>query len=383
MKINIFTKISLWILAVFIFFSLIAKPTPAVYDPLSVPNNKIGIHILFPTELEKAKELVNSNGGQWGYVTIPIQSGDKDIKKWQHFMDEAKRLKLIPILRLATHGDYFKKKSWKKPTEADIVDFANFLNSLEWPVKNRYVIVFNEVNRADEWEGEANPSEYAKILSYSSSLFKNRNEDFFIISSGMDNAAATGNGNYSQYDYFRLMNEAVPGIFNQIDGFSSHSYPNPAFSTPPNVNSKMSIASFLYETQLINSLSFKRLPVFITETGWDQTLISEKQIGDYFKIALDSVWNYSQIVAITPFLLHSGPGPYEKFSLIKNDGNKNEVFRSIEGYRKIKGSPITNSSPAFFKEKEAVLPTKKFSHSLEDESGKELKMFVKWLLIPL
>jgi len=76
----------------------------AVYDPLTLPNNKFGIHILFPSELEKAGELVNSNGGQWGYVTIPIQVADKDLVKWQKFFDEAKRLKIIPIIRLATES---------------------------------------------------------------------------------------------------------------------------------------------------------------------------------------------------------------------------------------------------------------------------------------
>src|SRR3989344_4339022 len=109
----------------------------AIYDPLSVPNNKIGIHILFPDEIEKASELVNSSGGDWGYTVIPIQSSDKDLKKWQ-----------------------------------------NFLDSLEWPTKNRYVIVFNEVNRADEWEGKSDPADYARLLSYATIVFKSKNPDF-------------------------------------------------------------------------------------------------------------------------------------------------------------------------------------------------------------
>ncbi|MFI5265547.1 MAG: hypothetical protein ACHQT7_02265, partial [Candidatus Levyibacteriota bacterium] len=40
-------------------------PAFAVSDPLSRPNNFVGIHILFPQELEQAKNLVNSSGGQW------------------------------------------------------------------------------------------------------------------------------------------------------------------------------------------------------------------------------------------------------------------------------------------------------------------------------
>ncbi|HVZ67767.1 MAG TPA: hypothetical protein VG917_05940, partial [Patescibacteria group bacterium] len=66
--------LALFILVSFLF--LIPKHVDASYDPTSKPNNIFGIHILFPTELDKAAKLVNTNGGDWGYVTIPIQYGD-------------------------------------------------------------------------------------------------------------------------------------------------------------------------------------------------------------------------------------------------------------------------------------------------------------------
>jgi len=371
-----------------ITFLLITSISPsityAIYDPTTRPNNKIGIHILFPTELSKAKDLVNSSGGEWGYVTIPIQAGDKDIKKWQSFMDEAKNLKLIPIIRLATEGDYFHKESWKKPTYDDILDFANFLDSLNWPVKNRYIIAFNEVNRSDEWAGLANPEEYAQILSFTVDTFKSKNEDYFVISSGMDNASITRNGTYSQYDFFRMMNESVPGIFDKIDGYSSHSYPNPAFSVPPDVVTKTSISSFIFEKQLINTMSNKDLPIFITETGWDQKEVTEKKSAEYFNEAITSTWKDNKIIAITPFLLYSGPGPFEKFSFIKNDGSKSEVFKTIEKLSKTKGNPIINQSTKKLDSKTLTdLPVKDFSETNENEEGKEVKYFVKWLLLPL
>lgn len=371
------------VLVVILIFLLFPNKSFAVYDPLSVPNNKIGVHILFPTELDKARELINSSGGDWGYVTIPIQAGDKDLKKWQDFMNDARTLHLIPIVRLATEGDYFNKATWRKPTDADILDFANFLSSLNWPTKNRYIVVFNEVNRSDEWNGEANPAEYARILSYAVTLFKSKSPDFFIISSGMDNASISRNGSYSQYDYFKLMNDAVPGIFNQFDGFASHSYPNPGFISSPDAKTRSSISSFILERDEINSMSSKKLPVFITETGWDQSKISDKQVGDYFKQALDGAWNDPGIVAITPFLLNAGPGPFEKFSLVKNDGNKNEVFKAIESYQKIKGSPFLTPAKKVLATQDSDLPTKDFSDSKENDSGREIKYFVKWLLLPL
>ena len=138
------------LLLFFAVFLILVKPASAAENPLAVANNKIGVHILDPSEVSAAAELVNHNGGDWGYVTIPIQTGDENFAKWQAFMDNCKQYHLIPIIRLATQDDYSNTEFWRKPTEDDIVNFANFLNSLEWPTKNRYIIVFNEVNRADE-----------------------------------------------------------------------------------------------------------------------------------------------------------------------------------------------------------------------------------------
>ena len=55
------------------------------YDPASVPNNRVGVHILDPNEINDAAKLINSSGGDWGYVTIPIRSNDRDRDKWLKF----------------------------------------------------------------------------------------------------------------------------------------------------------------------------------------------------------------------------------------------------------------------------------------------------------
>ncbi len=91
----------LFFLITIVFASLIFNnKVNAFFDPLEKANNFFGIHILFPSELDQASSLVNSTDGAWGYVTIPIQSSDKDLVKWQSFMDEAREKKLIPIIRL-------------------------------------------------------------------------------------------------------------------------------------------------------------------------------------------------------------------------------------------------------------------------------------------
>jgi hypothetical protein len=322
------------------FLFLLPQKTFAIVNPLAVPNNKFGIHILFDSELQQASQLVNSGGGQWGYVTIPIQAGDRDLVKWQSFMDSCKKLHLIPIIRLATQGDYFNTQVWSKPTYADILDFANFLNSLNWPVANRYVIIFNEVNRGDEWGGAASPAEYAQLLSYASTVFKSRSVNFFIISAGLDNAAPSQGTTYmNDLDFMRQMNQAVPGIFNQVDGLASHSYGNPGFAQPPNSTNPVGTGTFLFEEQLAKSMSNKDFPIFITETGWSSDAVSEQTIAQYYLQALQSVWTDSHIVAITPFLLNAQDGPFSQFSFMDAGGQLSKVYKLIHDLPKISGKP--------------------------------------------
>lgn len=336
-------KFFLSLIFTIILYSLFFIPNNkafAIEDPRLLPNNKFGIHILFPSELEQAAKLVNSNGGDWGYVIIPIQATDRDLIKWQSFMDQAKLLHITPIIRLATDGDYFNTAVWRKPSPDDVLDFANFLNSLDWPTKNRYISVFNEVNRADEWGGAVNPEEYAQLLSYATTVFKSKNEDFFIISAGLDNAAPNQGTEYmNEYTYLQQMQTAVPGVFAQIDGIASHSYPNPGFSQPPTVNTSKSIYSFEYEKQLIDSYANRSLPVFITETGWTAEGISDETRAAYYQEALTNVWNDPDIVAITPFLLQGSGGPFEKFSFLKTDQSETKQYQAYKNMIKVKGLP--------------------------------------------
>lgn len=334
-------------LSVFFLLSLIFTGNAvAVYNPLSVPNNKYGIHILFPSELQEAAKLVNGAEGEWGYVLIPIQAGDKDLEKWQQFMDDAKKLKLVPIIRLATEGDYFNTSVWRKPKEEDILDFANFLDSLQWPLKHRYIIIFNEVNRADEWGGTVNPQEYASLLSYAVTVFKSKSDEFFIISAGLDNAAPNAPGYMNQYDYIRAMNVSVPGIFNQVDGLSSHSYPNPAFSQPPHVSTSRSIASFQFEREMIKQMtSGKELPVFITETGWTGDIIADELRAEYYRHAFENTWSDPGLVTVIPFILTANAGPFKQFSFLNENGAPTKQYEMFRSLPKTKGRPILTKEP--------------------------------------
>lgn len=326
---------------VFIFLSFCSSVAPAfaVENPLDKPNNKIGIHILFTTEVQDASLLVNTNGGDWGYITIPIQSTDRDLKKWQTFMNACKKSHIIPLVRLATDVNT-TTGTWEKPRLTDIIDAATFLNQLDWPTKNRYVIVYNEVNRGDEWGGTVSPSEYASLLSFAVTVFKSKSSDFFIISSGMDNAAPNKGSLYmNEYEYMRQMNQAIPAIFYQIDGLASHSYPNPGFSQSPNSQNSMGVASFKYERQFVKETTGKDLPVFITETGWSSNSVDDGQKIHYYQDVFATIWNDPGIVAITPFLLEAQNAAFQQFSFLSGTHSATKQYTMLRNLPKVKGIP--------------------------------------------
>lgn len=356
----------------------------AVYDPVSVDNNKYGIHILFPDEITEAANLVNSTGGDWGYVTIPIRASERNIIKWQKFMNDCKIYHIIPIIRLATEGDYFIKDSWEKPSNYYAIDFANFLNSLDWPTKNRYVVIFNETNRGDEWGGTPSASEYADILNNAVTAFKQRSDKFFIIMGGLDNASVDINGvSENQFNYMREMNEAVPGIFERIDGLAVHAYPNPAFASPPSYLGTNSIYSFNYENDLILELTGKTLPIFITETGWSSDKVSIDTQVNYYKNAFSGVWSDKNIVAVTPFILSAGV-PFRQFSFIV-DNKKTNLYLSFLQTPKVKGTP--QIEPDVFQKllpKTTDLSIKSFkdvfTKTIFNKVNKQTRDFLKWML---
>ncbi len=299
----------------------------AVVDPLQRPNNKFGIHLAVADEqdLEDAARLVNSSGGRWGYVTLVIQENDRNREKWQRVFDKMRRLQLIPIVRLAT---YPEGNSWRQPNPEDARAWAEFLDSLNWVVKNRYIVLFNEPNHATEWGGRVNPEAYAEVAYAFAKELKKTNEDFFVMLAGFDQAAPNQPPLYlDEAEFFRrmfkrLQENGVNSVFDYIDGLASHSYPNPGFSASPYALGKGSVRGYLWELSYLSYLGVgKSLPVFITETGWLRG--SETKVAENFRAAFTNVWLPDpQVVAVTPFVLNYQSQPFLGFSWKKEGSDE-------------------------------------------------------------
>lgn len=327
----------------FLLFFVFASKALAVYDPVSVPNNRFGIHIIDPVDLEDAAKLVNSSAGDWGYVTLVITQTQRDSKRWQQVFDRARRLHLIPIVRIATQplGDI-----WEKPSSGDIEGWVSFFNSLNWVTQNRYVVIGNEPNHAKEWGGEINPEEYAGYLDEFASKLKGASSDYYVLPSGFDASAGNSKETMDEVAFLRKMFTAKPELFANIDGWASHSYPNPAFSGPENGFGRGSVRSYDWELSVLRGLGVsKELPVFITETGWAHNGNTDK-LGQKFTFAFANAWSDKRVVAVTPFVLSYSEAPFATFSWKSKEGNYYGFYSDVQKLAKTKGEPLQQDKGA-------------------------------------
>ncbi len=317
----------------------------AINNPLEQPNNKYGIHVASMNDLRDAQTLVNSSGGDWGYVTFVIQSGDRNKDYWQYIFDELRQMHLIPLVRIATQPN---KDYWEKPNVTEIDHWVSFLNSLNWVTENRYIIVGNEPNHAKEWGNSISPEEYADYLVTFSKKLKTANTDFFVLPAGLDLSAGNTLQTMDAEIFLRRIHSSSPEFFNSIDGWTSHSYPNPDFTGNVFDMGKRSIEGYKWEQGYLKSLGIvKNYPIFITETGWakydkkttkNTRLLSEEQIANNYIDAFTKVWIDPDIVVITPFLLNYTHEPFDVFSW-KNEFGFYSYYEKVRSLSKIEGQP--------------------------------------------
>ncbi len=319
------------------------------------PNNKFGIHLGVVTDIElrNASALVNSSGGEWGYVTFVINEKEMDKHRWQQVFEQMRELHLIPIVRLATS---FANGSWRRPDPQEAEKWANFLNSLNWVVKNRYIVLFNEPNHGDEWGGQTSPENYGEVAYNFARTLKEKNPDFFVMPAGFDSASPHKPPNFEDEEIFLrqmfsyLVKENKP-IFNYLDGWASHSYPNHGFIGSPWDEGRNSVKNYLWEETFLNRLGIdKKLPIFITETGWPHAEGKNYQRGLYtqdavalnFRTYFNRMTSDSRVMAVTPFILNYQDVPFDHFSWqrLGNQSGFYPQYEAVSQLPKTKGDPI-------------------------------------------
>jgi len=314
--------------------------------PILASDNIFGLHLTQTEDIYQAKDIINSNNGDWGWSTIVLNSQKLDKTEWQNFFDNCRKFHIIPIIRIATSAD---GDNWKRPEFSEIDNLANFLNSLNWPTKNQYIILFNEVNHAQEWGGEVSVKDFADKAIYTIDKFKKTNPNFYILSSGLDLAAPDNLPNFqSAESFYQELYNYKPEYFDKIDGLSSHSYPNHGYIGTPKDTGEHSIVGYKWELEYLQKLGVtKNLPVFITETGWPHRE-GVKKNNDYFTTETSSnflidalnLWSQDKNVqAVTPFIFNYTQEPFDHFSWLDKDEKLYPSYQKLINLPKNKNRP--------------------------------------------
>lgn len=308
--------------------------------------NIFGLHLTQFSDINSAKEIINSQGGDWGWATIVARPDQFDRQAWQDFFNNCRKYHVIPIVRLATIVD---NSNWKQPSYSDIDNLANFLNSLNWPTKRRHIILFNEINHGAEWGGAVDIKSYTDIAIYSVNKFKSLNQDFFILGSGLDLASPEKPPEFkSAGNVYREINGYKPEYFQLIDGIASHSYPNHGFVGTPSDTGQHSIRGYQWELSFLKSLGInKDYPVFITETGWPHREGESPKNNFYttdttakFLIKAMNVWSGdSRVQAVTAFIYNYPNEPFDHFSWLDKDEKLYQKYQQIVDMPKSKNRP--------------------------------------------
>lgn len=330
---------------VFLIFLLLLWQS-AAKPILASDRNIFGLHLTQPSDIAQAKEIINSSGGQWGWVTITIRQDQLNTSTWQNFFDQCRRDHLIPIVRLATS---MQPGSWRQPQKSDIDSMSIFLASLNWPSNQKHIILFNEINHASEWGGSIDIKGFTNIAIYATQKFKSLDPNFYILSPGLDLAAPAKLPQYqSAANVYREIYLYNPDYFKNIDAIASHSYPNHGYIGLPSDEGQHSIHGYDWELAYLKTLGVSQTyPIFITETGWphqegetaNNQYYSADTAATYLTQAFAQWSADSRIVAVTPFIFNYPYAPFDHFSWLQKD---NKLYPS---YQQIIDIPKSTNHP--------------------------------------
>jgi hypothetical protein len=333
-----------------------ATPVPAAIAASPIPygpvaGQKRGIHLLlddgrdhwppevWPQHVQAARRIV----GEGGYVVQLIRLDDLDVGRWQAFLDTCADERLVPIIRLAGEYDHDQKWWMAPPRDADgqgyrevAARIRDFLTRLRWPAEPRYVIVFNEPNRGDEWSNAPNAAEYARFLyDVGHGL---QAAGITVLAPALDLYAPHSNGQliagHRYIDAETFLDEMVaaePQVFDVVDVWASHAYPldpfrldpsrqvfridyahgasNPRHLEPPEGLYNRGVNSYRWELWKLEKLIGPRardLPVMITESGWRHAHTQDPEARDHVHAEL----SFETMAAYLDLAFYGNEGRY-------------------------------------------------------------------------
>jgi len=142
-------------------------------------------------------------------------------------------------------------------------------------------------------------------------------------------------GGITALDFMTAMENAVPGIWDSLDAWATHSYPASGlgygfFDTYANSGPGL----HFFENE--RTVHGRDLPVLITETGWtiqhESFSWTRDQVAGWTVDAYNGVWlTHPSIEAVMPFMLQDAG--WENFAWVATDGTPYPVYNAVRNLR--------------------------------------------------
>lgn len=305
-------------------------------------------------------DLTAKLAGPGGWVTVifaDIKPGRTQADaSWKQSITDAYARDLIPIIRMAPPwGDRKVRNMGESPTSYKALAqvYKNVIADLpkraNWPL---YVQIHNEPNLCYEWACDSGSlsaqqmaGEYAALMRDAADALHSLGDPRVRVLNGAlapggvnscDCATQNGSPGTLATTFLGYMASAVPGVFDKIDAFASHSYPAKGEGWGffcPYGEAAPGLTYFEKELQAIGKPAMK---VLITETGWtvqhEGYSWSRQQVADYTLSALKGVWlTHPNILGFTPFILRDAA--WDKFAWVQTSGTPYPVYDQVRAHR--------------------------------------------------
>jgi hypothetical protein len=313
-----------------------AEPEP----PPRFPNNPVGINLARWIEhpyLWAAAELVNSNGGDWGHVTIVLVEDDRaDPDRLQRLFDQCYLHHLVPIVRIGTRFD-LARGVWARPQPNDPYLWREFFDRVRWPTTHHYIVVGNEPNLGREWGGAVDAADYARYLEKWLTVFAD-DRHYRVFNGALDASNDTSlPERMDEYEFIAAMRQASPTLFERLDGWASNPYHFRWWAE------ELRYSYRAYEAEL--AAIGRDMPVIIVESATGH-VDDPRAVADYYEMAFKHWLADPRVVAATPLFWNPEAEQFWMYD-VDGDGSVREpspTYFRIKELRKSAGSPHFLSS---------------------------------------
>jgi uncharacterized repeat protein (TIGR01451 family) len=255
---------------------------------------------------------------------------------------------LTPVIRLAgPRGTYWTKP--KPDPDGSYTTWAQAFKRVVEALPRRdghwlYVQIWNEPNLNEEWEGQANATEYARFLVDAAAAIRSINDPRIVIL----NAPLSPGGEYYYLDYLEDMLRTVPAALWAFDAWATHPYPG---NRPPEYNIHNGTASdswaaidlYQRELEVLARHGRSGVKVLLTETGYAlgnaydvlYAPISEANRAEYMQRAFRDHWSqWPEVIGVCPYELVDPEEQWWVWDWLWNDGRSHQQFDTIKAMDK-------------------------------------------------